>query len=247
MLETHAAEGIHRAEEAYTNWYLVEDGDAVTVVDTGFPGSWATLHDALRRIGRNPADVAAVVLTHGHFDHMGFAERARTELGVRLWAHQREVSVTRHPWRYDHERPRARYMLAHPGFNLVFGAMVAKGALAVRGARSVRTYGDGEVLDVPGAPRAVFTPGHTHGHCALFFPDRGALIAGDALVTHDPYTRRTGPRIVAGAATADSRRALESLEALRPLDASVVLTGHGEPWRGSMDEAVDRALAAGPA
>jgi glyoxylase-like metal-dependent hydrolase (beta-lactamase superfamily II) len=192
MLHQHAAEGIHRIDEASTNWYLVEDGGRLTVVDTGFPRSWDTLQHALRALGRSPSDIDAVVLTHAHFDHMGFAERARTKLGVPVWAHEREVPVTEHPWRFDHERSRLLYA-RHPGFLKVFAAMGAKGALWVKGAKAVRTYGDDEQLDVPGRPRVVFTPGHTHGHCALHFPERGAVIAGDAFVTLNPYTGGMGP------------------------------------------------------
>jgi glyoxylase-like metal-dependent hydrolase (beta-lactamase superfamily II) len=245
MIQVDVADGVHRVEEALTNWYLVEEGTALTVVDAGFPRSWGTLHEALRRIGRSPADVAAVVLTHAHFDHVGFAERARTELGAPVWVHELDVSLARHPWRYRHERSRVPYMLAHPGFDRVFAAMAARGALTVPGVERVRTFRDGDVLDVPGSPRAIHTPGHTHGHCALHLEARGVVFAGDAFVMHDPYTRRDGPRIVAGAATADSARALASLDALRPLGADRILTGHGEPWRGPPADAVDRAQAAG--
>ena len=83
------------------------------------------------------------------------------------------------------------------------------------------------------------------GHCALHFPDRNAVIAGDAVVMLDPYTAETGPKIVAGAATADSKRALESLDALADTGATTVLTGHGEAWRGGTVEAVARARRAG--
>lgn len=92
----------------------------------------------------------------------------------------------------------------------------------------------------------VFTPGHTLGHCALHFPDRDAVIAGDAVVALDPYTAERGPKIVAGAATADSARNLASLDALAETGATTVLTGHGEPWRGGAPEAVARARAVGP-
>jgi glyoxylase-like metal-dependent hydrolase (beta-lactamase superfamily II) len=245
MLQRHAAEGIHRIDEASTNWYLVEDGGRLTVVDSGFPRSWDTLQHALGDLGHSPSDIDAVVLTHAHFDHMGFAERARSELGVPVWAHEREVPVTEHPWRFDHERSRLRYA-RHPGFLKIFTAMGAKGALWVKGTKAVRTYGDDEQLDVPGRPRVVFTPGHTHGHCALHFPGRGAVIAGDAFVTLNPYTGGTGPQIVAGAATADSARALASLDALAALDAATTLTGHGDPWTHDIRVAVDRAKAAGP-
>lgn len=248
MLEQNAAERIHRVEDAHTNWYLVEDGGGrgLTIVDTGLPRSWESLRSALRTLGRSPRDVEAVVLTHAHFDHMGFARRAELDLDVPLWAHSNELSVVSHPWRYDHERSRMPYLL-NLEFVKIFSEMTAMGALFVKGSDSARAYGSTDHLDVPGRPQVVFTPGHTHGHCSLLFADRGAVIVGDAFVMLDPYTGRQGPCVVAGAATADSGQAIWSLEALAGLDATTALTGHGPPWRGSMREAVERARAAGPA
>jgi glyoxylase-like metal-dependent hydrolase (beta-lactamase superfamily II) len=246
MLERHCTDGVHRIEDAHTNWCLVEDAGRLTVVDTGLPRSWNSLQSALRELGRSPGDIEAVVLTHGHFDHMGFARRAEQELGVPVWAPELERPVVAHPWRYDHENSRAPY-LRHPWFVRVFTEMTAMGAVWVRGTETIRPYGPGEQLDVPGRPVVVATPGHTHGHCSLHLPDRGALLAGDAFVTIDPYTGRSGPCIVAGAATADTAKALDSLDALAALDAAVSITGHGPPWRGSLAEARDRARAAGPA
>jgi glyoxylase-like metal-dependent hydrolase (beta-lactamase superfamily II) len=243
VLHLDVAEGIHRIEDAYTNWYAIEDGKELTIVDTGHPRSWRSLHELVRARRRLPT---AVVLTHAHFDHMGFAERARAKLGVTVHAHEQEVPVTRHPLRYDHERSRIRYMLRYPGFDRAFLAMASMGALLVQGLESVRTFADGDELDVPGRPRVVFTPGHTHGHCALHFPERGVVIAGDAFVTYNPYTDSTGPQIVSGAATADSARALASLDRLAALDAEVALTGHGGPWRGPLASAVAQARERGP-
>ncbi len=97
------------------------------------------------------------------------------------------------------------------------------------------------------APNVVFAPGHTLGHCALHLPDRDVLLAGDALVTLDPYTGRRGPRLVARAATADAERNLRSLDALAETGATNVFTGHGEPWRQGIEAAVQRARAEGSA
>src|SRR5919205_3611674 len=108
-LQRDAAPGIHRIEDAHTNWYLVEDDGRVCVVDAGVPSSWESLHEALRRIGRTREDVAAVVLTHAHFDHVGFAEKARSELGGPVWVHDLDVPLTRNPMGYAHERGRAPY------------------------------------------------------------------------------------------------------------------------------------------
>lgn len=243
MLQTDVVEGVHRISEGHVNWYLLEDAGRVTVVDAGHPRSWGSLHRALEAIGRRAADVEAVVLTHAHFDHVGFAERARRELRVPVLVHEADVPLAHHPWRYRHERPRAVYGLEHPSFLGVLASMTAYGALGVDGVEEPTPYRDG-VLDVPGNPRVVATPGHTDGHCSLHLPDRGACIVGDALVTHDPYTGRRGPRIVARAATADSARAKASLAAIAATGAETLLPGHGEPWRGDPARAVAEAEAA---
>ena len=243
MLDTDVAPGVHRIEDAYTNWYLIEDGGRLTVVDAGVPTSWASFHEALGRIDRAPADVAAIVLTHAHFDHLGFAEKARSELGVPVWVHEGDVPLTRNPMGYAHERPRSRYMVI-PKALPIMAALVRNRAFWPAPIAQVARFTDG-TLDVPGSPRVVFSPGHTFGHCALHLPDRDVLIAGDAIVTLDPYTGAKGPQIVAGAATAHSEMALASLDALAATGAGTVLTGHGPPWREGVAEAVRRARAAG--
>jgi glyoxylase-like metal-dependent hydrolase (beta-lactamase superfamily II) len=244
MLEANVAPGVHRIEDAFTNWYLVEDDGRLTIVDTGVPTSWESFQDALGKLGRSRSDVAAVVLTHGHFDHVGFAERARSELGVPVWVHEGDVPLTRNPMGYQHERPRRRYMVI-PKALPIMASLVRNRAFWPRPVKQVQRFPNG-TLDVPGSPRVVFSPGHTYGHCALHFPDRDALIAGDAIVTLDPYTGEQGPQIVAGAATANLDLALESLGALEETGAGTVLTGHGPPWREGIAEAARRAREVGP-
>jgi glyoxylase-like metal-dependent hydrolase (beta-lactamase superfamily II) len=246
MLERDVAEGIHRVEDSYTNWYIVEDGERVTLVDAGLPTSWESLTDSLAQLGHTPADVEALVLTHAHFDHIGFAERARAELGIPVFVHENDVPLTHHPLQYSRERSPLQYPLRWPGSRRVFAAYLKNRAFFPPPIHEVRRYRAGDpALPVPGAPEILFTPGHTLGHCALHFRDRGAVIAGDAIVTLDPYTGTTGPRLVARAATADSERALDTLVVLAATDAERLLPGHGEPWTGGVREAVERARAAG--
>jgi glyoxylase-like metal-dependent hydrolase (beta-lactamase superfamily II) len=242
MLERDVAPGIHRVEDAYTNWYLVEDGGAVTIVDCGLPASWSGLPGHLRTIGRSPQDVEAVILTHAHPDHIGFAELARTEWELPVWLHERDRSLSRHPFRYETEHSVARHRNRH--VLAVAVAMARAGALATKPLGDVRAFSSTEeVLDVPGRPHPVYTPGHTHGHTAFHFRDRGAIIVGDALATLEPYTGERGPRLVSGAANADSVTAMASLQRIAETGARTVLVGHGPPWTGGAQEAVDRARA----
>jgi glyoxylase-like metal-dependent hydrolase (beta-lactamase superfamily II) len=244
-IERGAAPDIHRIEDASVNWYLVEAASGLTIVDAGVPRSWDSLQLVLDEIGRDASEIRALVLTHAHFDHVGFAERARTELKVPVLVHENDAPLARKPLQYTHERARSRYLVTRPrGLPHVLGFLATR-AFWPTPVREPQPF-SGSELDVPGSPQVIFTPGHTVGHCALHFPDRDAVIAGDAIVMLDPYTGAKGPRIVAGAATADSHWALRSLDALAAVDAGTVLTGHGEPWRGGTAEAVRRARSVGP-
>src|SRR3954467_3068183 len=176
MLNTNVAPGVHRIEDAFTNWYLVEEDSRLTVVDAGVPSSWESLQEALSRIGRSRTDLEAVVLTHAHFDHVGFAERARSELDVPVYVHDNDVPITKHPWRYDHERRRAYYFATQVQALPIVATLVRHRAFWPAPIQEVTRFENGS-LPVPGSPRVLFTPGHTLGHCALHFPERDAVIA----------------------------------------------------------------------
>jgi glyoxylase-like metal-dependent hydrolase (beta-lactamase superfamily II) len=160
--------------------------------------------------------------------------------------HENDAPMTRHPWRYDHERLRSVHLATHPrGLPYVL-EFARHRAFFPRPLAEVVRY-EGGTVPVPGSPQLVFTPGHTLGHCALFLPDRDCVIAGDAVVTLDPYTARRGPRLVARAATADSERNLRTLDAIAETGATTVLMGHGEPWTGGAEALVEQARRSGSA
>lgn len=245
MDSEQVADGIHRIGRAHTNCYLVQDGRHLTLVDAGLPSMWEQTMRVIAGLGHAPEDVRALLLTHAHFDHIGFAARAQRTLRIPVWVHEMDAFLAAHPYRYKPERNRFLYPLRYPRSVPILLGMTRAGALNVRGVEGVRSYGQATELDVPGHPRPVFTPGHTDGHCALHFPDRDVVVTGDALVTLDPYTARTGPQVVARAATTHPDRALGALDALAATGAGVALPGHGEPWNDGIARAVEIARRQG--
>ena len=235
-------DGVHRLGSGIVNVYLVADGSDVTIIDAGVPGYWADLPAELAAMGRTLDDVRALVLTHGHSDHIGFAERARRDRGLPVSVHELDAALARGevPNPSKGLGPvRLRPLLSF----LIFGAL--KGALRTRRLGEVGTYADGATLDVPGAPRVTLLPGHTPGSAALHVPSHDALFVGDAIATLAVTTGATGPLIAPF--TADPSTALRSLDRLTGIEAGWLLPGHGEPWTGGVAAAIERVRARGTA
>jgi glyoxylase-like metal-dependent hydrolase (beta-lactamase superfamily II) len=240
---TQVAEGVHRLGSRLVNYYLVQDGDSLTLVDAGLPGLRPSLDATLTALGRSPGDIQAVVLTHAHGDHIGIAEKLRTEASIPVHVHQADEQLARTRKQPKRERSILPYFRHGAAWGLI--AHMARNGFPPK-ITEVTTFGDGDVLDVPGHPVAIPTPGHTDGHVSFHLPDRGVLFTGDAMNSRNPMTGRMGPQIMPGGFNISSEQALESLSDLESLDAGVVLFGHGEPWHDGPAAAVARARELGP-
>ncbi len=242
MIE-QVADDIWRVPGSRTNLYILAEGLSLTLIDTGYPGDWREITDAIVNLNRSLTDVEAVVLTHAHPDHIGSAERLRTEHDAAVYCHRDEAPMARGEKK---QQITIGYMLSRlwwPKMMTFVVNALGKGGASPKPVPEPITFEGSEPLDVPGKPIPIHTPGHTDGHCAFHLPDRGVLFTGDGLVTHDSLTQETGPRLLGEAFNHDQARTVESLETLRSIDANLLLPGHGEPFRGSPSDAVDQTLA----
>jgi len=206
----------------YVNAYLVEGPGGVMIIDTGLPNRADRFLSALADLGRSPADVRSIVLTHHHLDHTGSVHALAAATGAAVHAHAGDVAVilgeTAAP-PANRDTPLRR----------IIGPVVDRVQPRRMPPASISEIGDGAVLDDVGEPiQVVHTPGHTPGHISLLIPSRRLLVAGDAAAT---VFGRLRPPL--GLYTEDAGAAAESIARLAGLEFDIACFGHGSALRRS--------------
>ena len=231
---------LHRIGNDVVAAYLVDTAEGITVIDAGLAGHWHDLEAELAALGRPLADIRGLILTHGDSDHIGFAERLRRDHGVPVYigaadaARARGEVKTKPAWGSVKVGPIARFL----------AYSVRKGGLRTEYLTEVVGVQDGQVLDLPGAPRIIALPGHSPGSIAVHVPVADAVFVGDGLTTRHVLTGQVGPQ--PAPFTDEPEQALASLDRLAGIEAKWLLPGHGAPWSGGIPEAV-RAIRAAAA
>lgn len=213
-------------------WVLVDAGMF------GYTGSIRRAAEEWFGAGSRPS---TILMTHGHFDHVGALELAEE------W----DCPVYAHPLEMPYLTGRSAYPPPDPSVG--GGAMARLSFLYPRGpfdvgGRARPLPADGSVPGMPGW-RWIHTPGHTAGHVAFFRDADRTLIAGDAFVTtrqeslSSVVTQRpevNGPPMYYTPDWGDAERSVRALAALEP---EVAATGHGHPLRGAAMRRDLRTLA----
>ena len=245
MSAVQVAPGVWRAGSRFVNWYIVDAGaEGLTVIDAGLPAYHRQLDPALASLGRTRADVRALVLTHGHIDHVGTAD-VFAEAGARVYLHAADAALAANPRRNKTDGSVLPY-LRWPATAAFIAHCLASGALRPRQFPLAEPLSEGSLDPVPGSPVVTHTPGHTDGSCVLEFRDHDVVFVGDLLCTASPRTGSRAPaQLQSRASNRNSDQAMDSLERLSEIDAALVLPGHGGPWRDGVEAAVASARRIG--
>jgi glyoxylase-like metal-dependent hydrolase (beta-lactamase superfamily II) len=204
---------LHVLRFAVGQAYLWRDGEDLTLVDSGPPGSGPAIAAAAQRLGT----VRRLVLTHFHDDHAGGAAEVGSWPGVTVLAHRADASIVRG------ERPPPAPDLTE--FERELHARVATGLTRAPAARVDVELSDGDVVEIGDGARIVHVPGHTDGSIALHLPAERVLFTGDVIAEHEG-------RLMVGPFNLDRDLAARSAHALAALDVDTACFGHGDALVG---------------
>lgn len=200
--------------------YLIY-GDTITLIDTGVAGCEKDIFEYVRSTGRDPSEIALIILTHAHPDHIGAARAIQRVTGCSIAAHPAERTWIEDVDLQNRERP-------VPGFcTLVGGPVTVDHELM-----------DGDTIE-PDDTRAVdmlvfHTPGHSKGSISLFLHNDGALFCGDAVPVAGEI-----PVYEDAVASVQSVKRLRGLNGIRVLLSSWDKPRNGDAAYQQMDLALD--------
>ena len=224
---TRLADGIWRiptvGKDFVNSFAFVEEDGSVTLIDCGLPKAPPRIVAGLAAIGKRPADVGRILLTHVHPDHAGGAAELSRQSGADVWVHEGD-----HPTALSGAAPKSdpRYLLGR-----LMSRMPDSG---IEPFTPGRPLVDGEVLEVGGGLRVVHTPGHSPGHVSFLHEPSRTLITGDAMFNFSFRGLMLSPRFLC----ADFALTKQTVHQLGELDYDLAAFTHGGEMRDNPRERI---------
>jgi glyoxylase-like metal-dependent hydrolase (beta-lactamase superfamily II) len=222
--------------------YLIEGEGGWTVIDPGFdyPPAREVWESEAARMGLDlEQDVARIIVTHLHPDHIGLARWLEGRSGAPVWMLEGEISNARYVW--DPARTTdgfVRYMMSHGMDPETAGDTAGTTRLGIRLPERLKPLRPDDRIELGGSEaRVIHTPGHSDFHFVLHDERRRLLFAGDHLLL------KITPNIGLWTYTAPRplERYLGSIKDLRGLDTDLVFPGHG-PLFHDLDGRIDELV-----
>jgi glyoxylase-like metal-dependent hydrolase (beta-lactamase superfamily II) len=230
----NVAPGVWGLKDVFVNVYMILnpfDGSWV-LVDTGLKWSTTKIKKMAKQLFGENSIPSSIILTHGHFDHIGSLKKLTEEWNVPVFAHNLEVPFLTGKSSYPPPDPSVG-----GGLMSLVSFLYPISPINIRNNLNVLPENGG----VPGLPewKYIHTPGHAPGHISLFRESDNVLIAGDAFVTskaESVFSVMLQTKKLSGPPkyfTYDWTLAKESVKTLMQLEPEIVASGHGAPMQGN--------------
>lgn len=227
------APGVWGRKDIFVNFYFIQDQTTGNwaLVDAGLKWSAPKIKDMAKELFGEDTKPVAIILTHGHFDHVGALAPLIKAWNVPVYAHYLELPYLNGKSSYPPADP-----TVGGGMMSLMSWMYPLGPINI--AEHLHKLPDNG--SVPGLTdwKYVHTPGHSPGHISLFRDSDKVLIAGDAFVTTQAESaiqalsgakNLSGPPKYLTCNWASAKQSVIKLEALKP---EIAATGHGQPMSG---------------
>jgi glyoxylase-like metal-dependent hydrolase (beta-lactamase superfamily II) len=229
-----------RVPTGIANCYIVGTPERWILIDAGTQGNANNIREAVAEHIGPDSTPAAIVLTHGHFDHAGSARDLAESWDVEIYAHRLEIPFLNGNSKYPPPDPTVGGFMSQ-----VIRFLPNKKTDVGPRLREI------SVGRLPWLPEweIIETPGHAPGHVSYFRSEDSALIAGDAFCTvdqnsmTDTLSQRQKVSIPPPYYTCDWKAAERSVKKLAELRPKLLAAGHGIPMRGAQATTELRALA----
>jgi glyoxylase-like metal-dependent hydrolase (beta-lactamase superfamily II) len=214
------AQDVYQIEELRaSNVYLLVSDNGLTLIDAGMAGDVNQVADQIADAGHALSDLAAIVVTHAHADHIGGVAALIQQSDARVIAHQDEVPYVEGMVHMPASSPLQRVMQW-------LGDLLPTESPDLEVARALE---EDDILDVLGGLRVIHTPGHTPGSMCLYQEEQGLLFCGDLLFNGHPLTGRGGLQYAPRLFSVNQAELKRSTQKLANLSVRVLCVGHGEP------------------
>ena len=215
MALTSIRKDVHGLSLGPVNVFLLEDGCDLLLIDAGLPGNTDRILDAMAKLGRVPADLKHIILTHAHPDHIGSAAALVAATGAQTWMHPLDAPIAEGHAEFRPIKPSPEIVM-----KLIY-LVLSRSKPVVDPVAIDNLIADGDIFPISGRLTAISVPGHCAGQIALLWRDRGVLFVADACAHLFGLGSPLGYE--------DFEEGRRSQTKLASLDFETACFGHGKP------------------